>query len=206
MKLYFSPGACSLSPNIVLRELGLPFELIRVDMKTKKTSDGADFLALNPKGYIPALQLDNGQVLTEGVAIVQYLADLKPETKLAPANGTFERARLQETLNFISTEIHKGFSPLFNSALPDVAKEIFKAKLLQRLGEVAKTLEQRDYLLGSQFSVADAYLFTVLGWAKHFAIDLNQWTVLAKFVERVGARTTVKAAIEAEMAANKMAK
>jgi glutathione S-transferase len=205
MKLYFSPGACSLSPNIVLREAGLPFDLVRIDMKTKKTPDGADFLALNPKGYIPALQLDNDQVLTEGVAIVQYVADLKPESKLAPANGTFERSRLQETLNFISTEIHKGFSPLFNSALPDDVKAIFKTKLLHRLGEVATTLDQHDYLLGSQFTVADAYLFTVLGWAKHFAIDLNQWPSIAKFYERVGARPAVKAAIEAEAAANQAA-
>ncbi len=205
MKLFISPGACSLSPNIVLHELGLPFDLIPVNMKTKRTPDGADFLALNPKGYIPALQLDNGQVLTEGVAIVQYLADLKPEAKLAPANGTFERSRLQETLNFISTEIHKGFSPLFNSALPDEVRAIFKNKLFGRLGEIATTLEKNDYLLGAQFSVADAYLFTVLGWSKHFAIDLNQWPAIAKFCERVGARVAVKAAIAAEAGVSKAA-
>ena len=205
MKLFISPGACSLSPNIVLHELGLPFDLIKVDMKTKKTPDGADFLALNPKGYIPTLQLDNGDVLTEGAAIVQYLADLKPESKLAPANGTFDRSRLQETLNFIATEIHKGFSPLFNSALPDEVREIFKKKLLHRLGEIATTLEKHDYLLGAQFTVADAYLFTVLGWSKHFAIDLNQWPAIAKFYERVAARPAVKSAIAAEAALNKAA-
>jgi glutathione S-transferase len=205
MKLFISPGACSLSPNIVLRELGLSFDLIAVNMKSKKTPDGADFLTLNPKGYIPALQLDNGQVLTEGVAIVQYLADLKPEAKLAPANGTFERSRLQETLNFISTEIHKGFSPLFNSALPDDVRAMFKNKLFVRLGEIATTLEKHDYLLGSHFSVADAYLFTVLSWSKHFAINLNQWPALAKFYERVAARPAVVAAIAAEAALNKAA-
>ncbi|MDR3390029.1 MAG: glutathione transferase GstA [Rudaea sp.] len=205
MKLYFAPGACSLSPHIVLRELGLPFDLVKVDLAAKKTANGEDFKAINPRGYVPALKLDNGQVLTEGPAIVQYLADQKPEQKLAPANGTFERSRLHEALNFVSTEIHKGFSPLFNSALPTEAREIFTAKLITRLGNVNDMLGKSDFLLGSQFSVADAYLFTVLTWAKHFAIDLHQWPAIAKFVERVGARPAVKAALEAEAAAKKAA-
>src|SRR5271156_2877190 len=132
MKLYFSPGACSLSPHIVLRELGLPFDLVKVDLASKQTSDGADFRTINPKGYVPTLATEHGQVLTEGPAIVQYLADRKPESGLAPANGSFARYRLQEWLNFISTEIHKSYSPLFNAAMPDAAKEIYLGKLKQR--------------------------------------------------------------------------
>jgi len=205
MKLYFSPDACSLSPHIVLRELGLPFTMVKVDTKTKKTADGGDFLLINPKGYVPVLELDNGQRLTEGPAIVQYLADLKPEAKLAPANGSFERTRLQEWLNFITSEIHKTFSPMFNAAMPDEAKAIFKEKLLQRFGQIAPTLEKQDYLLGAQFTVADAYLSTVLRWAKHFSIDLDQWPALARYMERIDARPSVKAALEAEAQMKKAA-
>lgn len=205
MKLYFSPGACSLSPHIVLRELGLPFDLIKVDMMSKKTSDGADFKTINPKGYVPALQTDDGQVLTEGPAIVQYLADRKPDAKLAPANGTFERYRLQEWLNFISTEIHKSFSPLFNASMPDAAKEIYIGKLKQRFGDIETVLSKQDFLTGSQFTVADAYLFTVLRWSHAFKIDLNQWPGIAKFFARVEARPAVKAALDAETAAKKAA-
>lgn len=204
MKLYFSPGACSLSPHIVLREAGLPFEAIKVDLATKQTADGADFKAINPKGYVPALQLDNGQVLTEGPAIVQYLADLVPDKQLAPANGSFERYRLQEWLNFISTEIHKQFSPLFKPDTPDSYKETQKARLAQRFGEISPVLEKQDYLTGNRFSVADAYLFTVLGWSKYFHIDLNQWPGIAKFVERVAARPAVVEALGVEAAAKKV--
>jgi glutathione S-transferase len=203
MKLYFSPGACSLSPHIVLHELGLPFDLIKVDMGTKKTSDGADFTAINPKGYVPTLETDDGRVLTEGPAIVQYLADLKSDAKLAPANGTFERYRLQEWLNFISTEIHKSFSPLFNQAIPAAVKEIYIDKLKQRFALVEATLSQQDFLMGSQFTVADAYLFTVSRWSHAFKIDLNQWPGIAKFFARVKARPAVKAALDAELAAKK---
>jgi glutathione S-transferase len=203
MKLYFSPGACSLSPHIVLRELGLPFEAIKVDLASKTTADGADFKAVNPKGYVPALQLDNGKVLTEGPAIVQYLADLKPETKLAPANGSFERYQLQEWLNFISTEIHKQFSPLFNAANPDSVKDAQKTKLAQRFAEISPILEKQDYLTGADFSVADAYLFTVLRWSHYFHIDLNQWPGIAKFVERVSARPAVAEALDVEAKAKK---
>ncbi|AIY39202.1 Glutathione S-transferase [Collimonas arenae] len=198
MKLYFAPATCSLSPHIVLRELGLPFELVKVDNKTKKTADGGDFLAINPKGYVAALQLDNGAVLTEGPAIVQYLADLKPEAKLAPPNGSWERIRLQEALNFISSEIHAGMSPLFNAAIPAEVKAIFRDKLLKRLGQIDATLAQQDYLLGAQFSVADAYLFTVLRWAVFFSIDLAQWPAIAGYMERIGSRESVKAALAAE--------
>lgn len=201
MKLYFSPDACSLSPHIVLRELALPFELILVDNRAKKTADGRDFLAINPKGYVAALQIDSGEVLTEGPAIVQYLADLKPEIGLAPANGTWERSRLQEMLNFIGSEIHAGFSPLFNTALPEETKTIFKDKLGKRLGVIAATLAQHDYLLGTRFGVADAYLFTVLRWASLFAIDLKQWPSIHHYMERIGSRSAVVEALKAEAGA-----
>jgi glutathione S-transferase len=205
MKLYFAPEACSLSPHIVLEELGLPFTLVKVDTKTKKTAGGRDFLAVNPKGYVPVLELDNGERLTEGPAIVQYLADLKPVAKLAPANGTFERTRLQEWLNFISTEIHKSYSPMFNAALPEAAKAIFKDKLIQRYTFVAATLDKQDYLLGSRFTVADAYLFVVTRWAKHFDIDVDRWPALASFMERVAARASAITALQTELQAKKAA-
>jgi len=205
MKLYFAPEACSLSPHIVLRELGIPFDLIKVDTKTKKTSAGADFTAVNPKGYVPVLELDNGQRLTEGPAIVQYLADQKPSANLAPANGSFERSRLQEWLNFISTEIHKSFSPLFNAAMPEPAKEIFKDKIAQRFAFVAEALAGKDYLLGAQFTVADAYLFTVTRWAKYFDIDVKRWPALARYMQRIGDRPAVVSALDAESQAKKAA-
>jgi len=205
MKLYFAPEACSLSPHIVLEELGLPFTLVKVDTKTKKTAGGRDFLAVNPKGYVPVLELDNGERLTEGPAIVQYLADLKPGAKLAPPNGTFERTRLQEWLNFISTEIHKTYSPMFNAALPEAAKSIFRDKLMQRYAFVAATLDKQDYLLGSRFTVADAYLFVVTRWATHFDIDVDRWPALARFMERVAARASAITALQTESEAKKAA-
>ncbi|HET7779656.1 MAG TPA: glutathione transferase GstA [Nevskia sp.] len=205
MKLYFSPDACSLSPHIVLRELGLPFTLEKVDQKTKKTATGADFLRINPKGYVPVLELDDGQRLTEGPAIVQYLADRKPDAKLAPANGTFERARLQEWLNFISSEIHKSFSSLFNASMPDAAKVIYKEKLAERFALVDATLAKRDYLLGPNPSVADVYLFVVTRWSNKFGIDLGRWPALAKFMDRMAERASVKAALDAESQARKAA-
>jgi glutathione S-transferase len=198
MKLYFSPGACSLSPHIALREAGLEFELEKVDFATKKTSSGADFLAINRKGYVPALDLGGGQVLTEGPAIVQFIADQKPESKLAPAVGTPARYRLQETLNFISTELHKGFSPLFNPKTPDEYKAIAKENLAKRFNVLAKDLESQPYLMGDTFTVADAYLFTVLQWTHFVKIDLTPWPALVAFMARVGERPAVKAAIEAE--------
>jgi len=205
MKLYFSPEACSLSPHIVLNELGLPFTTVKVDMKTKKTAAGRDFTAINPKGYVPALELDTGEILSEGPAIVQYLADLKPEKKLAPANGTIERVRLQEWLNFITSELHKSYSSLFNPDMPEAAKAIFTDKIKQRYGYVAKTLDKQDYLLGAHFTVADAYLFVVTRWARHFDIDVKQWPSLANFMDRVGARAAVKIALNAESEAKKAA-
>ncbi|MHC8295795.1 glutathione transferase GstA [Pseudomonas sp. LB3P58] len=199
MKLYYAPHACSLAPHIVLRELDLPFELIRVDNTTKRTASGDDFLAINPKGYVAALQLDNGQVLTEGPAILQYLADLRPEANLAAANGTFERVRLQEWLNFISTEIHGGLGGLFSSQFPDEVKALIKEKLFKRFVVLSQTLERQDYLMADGFSIADAYLFTVLRWAHLFTIELNEWPALARFQARVDQRPAVKAALAAEL-------
>ncbi|MET0846005.1 MAG: glutathione transferase GstA [Pseudomonas sp.] len=197
MKLYYAPNACSLAPHIVLRELDLPFELIRVDNRTKTTGAGDDFLAINPKGYVAALQLENGEVLTEGPAILQYLADLRPEANLAPQNGTFERVRLQEWLNFVSTEIHGGLGWLFNAGFPDEVKALIKAKLFKRLAVLSETLEHQEYLMG-HFSGVDAYLFTVLRWAPLFAIDLGQWPALVRFQAGVDQRPAVKAALAAE--------
>ncbi|NVZ92280.1 glutathione transferase GstA [Pseudomonas yamanorum] len=198
MKLYFSPNACSLASHIVLRELALPFELIRVDNQKKLTADGDDFLQINPKGYVAALQLDNGEVLTEGAAILQYLADRVPAAGLAPANGSWERVRLQEWLNFVSSEIHGGLGVLFKDAIPDEVKALFKATLFKRFAILVQTLERQDYLLGAQYSVADAYLFVVLRWAGLFDIDLQQWPALAKFQQRISERPAVIAALAAE--------
>ena len=206
MKLYFSPGACSLSPHIVLREAGLPFDLDRVDLKAKKTQSGTDFSTINPKGAVPTLQLDDGQVLTEGVAIVQYLADQKPETKLAPAAGTLERYRLIEWLNYLGTEIHKGFSPLFKSNTPDEYKAIAKELLIGKLGWLDGQLAKKQFLMGSQFSVADAYLFTLLRWSKGVGIDLAQWPSLNAYQDRIGDRAAVKEALDVEQKAREAAK
>ena len=197
MKLYFSPGACSLASHIVLRELGVPFETVQVDLRSKKTKAGADFTAVNPKGYVPALELDDGEVLTEGTAVLQYLADLKPAQGLAPLPASFERYRLQEWLGFINSEIHKGFSPLFNPAATDAAKDAAKAQLARRLPIVDAALAKKDYLTG-RFSVADAYLYTVLSWAGKLGVDLTPYPSLAPFLARVGARASVKAARAAE--------
>lgn len=191
MKLYFAPQTCSFSPHIVLQELGLPYDLVRVNNRTKRTSDGEDFLAINPKGYVAALLLDDGEVLTEGPALVQYLADLKPESGLAPTNGTLERVRLQEWLNFITSEIHSGSAPLFNKDLPEAVQEIFKARLFKRFDLIQKTLEGQDYLMGDGFTVADAYLFTVLGWMPGFAIDLGHWRNIEDYIERIATRPSV---------------
>ena len=198
MNLYFSPDACSLAPHIVLRELALPFKLIRVDNRNKTTADGADFLAINPKGYVAALELDDGQVLTEGPAILQYLADLKPQAGLAPANGSWQRSRLQEMLNFISSEVHGGLGWLFNSELPAAAQALIRQKLFKRLALLEGTLQQQDYLLGEAFSVADVYLFTVLRWTAGFAIDLEQWPALSRLQARIAQRQAVQAALAAE--------
>jgi glutathione S-transferase len=198
MKLYYSPGACSLSPHIILRELGIPFEIDRVHGGTKKTSTGVDFKTINPLGYVPVLQLDDGETITEGVAIVQYLADRKPESKLAPPPGSFERVRLQEWLTFISSEVHKSFSPIFAKTLSDDAKQFFKDKLATRFAYLNEQLAKRPFLLGDTFTVADAYLFTVLRWTKPVGIDLGEWPSLKAYADRIGERPAVKAALEAE--------
>lgn len=199
MKLYFSPGACSLSPHIVLRESGLPFELERVDLQTKKLkSSGADFLAVNPKGQVPVLQLDSGEILTEGPAIVQYLADQKPASGLAPANGTLARYHLQEWLNFITSELHKGFSPLFRPNTPADYLPIAKENLANKFTFLDKQLAGRKYLMGDGFTVADAYGFTIVGWSKYKEIDLGRWPNLNSYMDRVGSRPKVQEAMKAE--------
>jgi glutathione S-transferase len=198
MKLYYSPGACSLSPHIVAREAGIPIELKKTSTKDKTIEGGGDYWKVNGKGYVPALELDDGQILTEGPAIVQYLADLKPEAGLAPKAGTFERARLQEWLNFLTAEVHKSFSPLFKPNTPDAYKPIVKENLATRFDWLDKQLAGKDYLLGKSFSVADAYLFVLLGWTKPTQIDLARWPNLAAFHARVAARPKVKEALKAE--------
>jgi glutathione S-transferase len=200
VKLYFVPGACSLSPHIVLRELGLPFDLERVDTKAGKTASGADFRAINPKGYVPTLQLDDGQVLTEGAAIVQYLADGKPDAMLAPPPGTMDRYRLQEWLIYVATEIHKGFSPLFRAQSEEAKKALLEA-LTAKFPYLAGQLAGKQFLMGDRFTVADAYLFTVLNWSKFVGLDLSAWPELRVYHERIAARPSVRAAIAAEKAA-----
>ena len=198
MKLYFSPGACSLSPHIALREAGLSFEMVKVDLSTKQTADGADFKAINPKGYVPVLQLDDGSVLTEGPAIVQYIADQAPASKLAPAAGTLERYRLMEWLNYIISEMHKSFSPLFNPKASDELKAMVRDALAQRFDYLSTQLQGKTYLMGETFTVADGYLFTVLGWTVPTQIDLSKWPVLTAYVDRIVARPAVRAAMQAE--------
>ncbi len=198
MKLYFSPGACSLSPHIVLNEAGLAHTIERVNFGTKLTASGADFKAINPKGSVPALQLDDGNVLTEGAVIVQYLADLVPGKNLAPAVGTMPRYRLMETLNFISTELHKSFSPLFNPAATDAAREAAIKHLQPRISFISRQLGDEDYLGGKQFTVADAYLFVVLSWSARVKLSLADWPNIQAFLTRVAARPAVHAAMVAE--------
>lgn len=198
MKLYYAPGACSLSPHIVSREAGIPVELQKVSTKDKTMEGGGDYWQVNGKGYVPALKLDDGEILTEGPAIVQYLADRKPESGLAPKNGTLERYRLQEWLNFLTAEIHKSFSPLFRPTTPDEYKTISKENLAKRFDWLEKQLAGKDYLMGKTFTVADAYLFVLLGWTKPTGIDLSRWPNLAAYHARVAGRPKVKEAMLAE--------
>jgi glutathione S-transferase len=198
MKLYYSPGACSLSPHMVLREAGIDFTLEKVDLKTKKTEAGADYLKVNPNGYVPALQLDDGTVLTEGPAIVQYLADRAPGAKLAPANGTIERYRLQEALNFISTELHKQFSPLFDPAAPEDLRKAQVERIGRRFDFVEKRLSAKPFWLGEAFTVADAYLFTIVNWSAFVKIDLSKWPRLKEYRKRIAERPSTQAALKAE--------
>mgnify|MGYP003617437895 FL=1 len=197
MKLYYSPGACSLSAHIALQESGLAFEAIAAPTKTHQLPDGTDYYTINPLGYVPLLQLDNGEKLREGPAIVQYVADQVPAKNLAPANGTMARYRLQEWLTFIGTELHKGFSPLFNPAMPAEAKQLSKDRLVQRLTWVDGELANKSYLMGDTFTVADGYLFTVTNWTVPTGIDISALANLQAFRARVAARPAVQAAMKA---------
>jgi len=198
MKLYYSAGACSLSPHIVLEEAGLPYEAISAPTKTKVLPDGSDYRKVNPLGYVPYLVLDDGTGLREGPAIVQYIADQAPAKKLAPANGTPARYQLQSWLNFVATEVHKGFSPLFNPAMPDEAKRLSKERVLDRLTWADGELAGKQYLMGDDFTVADAYLFTVTNWAKPVGLDISGLKNLLAWRERVAARPAVQRAMKAE--------
>lgn len=198
MKLYFAPGACSLSPHICLREAGLQFDLEQVDLAAKKTKSGADYWKINPKGYVPALELRPGKVVTEGPAIVQYIADQKPEAGLVPKVGTPERTQTQERLNFISSEIHKTLGWMFNPQLPEGFRTVATDRLAKRLDVVEAELDGKQYLAGENFGAADAYLFTVLRWTKPLKISLEKWPNLTAFMERVASRSSVQAALKAE--------
>lgn len=198
MKLYYAPAVCSLSPHIVLSELGYSYELEKVDLKSKKTESGQDFNEIAEKSAVPLLVLDNGEQLSEGVAIVQYLADQKPAAGLAPQNGTIERVRLQEWLNYISTEMHKSHFPLFRPECGKEAVAIYTDKIKKSYDYVSKKLAGQSYLMGEQFTVADAYLFTVINWHNFIKLDLSPWPVLVEYQARVAARPAVKAAMEAE--------
>ncbi|CAM3552081.1 glutathione transferase GstA [Rouxiella silvae] len=198
MKLYYKPGACSLSPHIVLREAGIDFTITRVDLATKKTEHGDDFFEVNPKGQIPTLLLDDGTILTEGVAIVQYIADQKPDRQLLPEVGSLARYHALEWLNYVATELHKGFSPLFNPKTPDEFKVVTREALDKKFAYVNSSLKGKQFLLGNRFSVADAYLFTVMGWAKALKFDLSALSDLNEYLDRVASRPAVDAALVAE--------
>jgi glutathione S-transferase len=199
MKLYYSPGACSLAPHIILRETGAQFTLEKTDTKTKTTASGSNFLDINPKGYVPVLELEDGYNLTEGVVIQQYLADRSPEAKLAPPRGTTERLRLEELLGFLTTEIHKVFSPLFSATTPDDFKPLARDKLASRFDLIEQRLSDgRAYLTGDSFTIADAYFFTLANWTQYVGIDLAKWPGIGRYMQRVAARPSVQAALTAE--------
>ena len=198
MKLYYSAGACSQSPHIVALEAGLKLSVEKVDLATHKTASGTDYYTINPKGAVPALQLDDGRMLTEGAAIVQYLADQAPESGLAPRAGSFERYQLMELLNYIAAEVHKGFSPLFNPAIKSDAREAAVAALGKKFDWLSSVLGKKHYLMGETFTAADAYLFTVLGWTNRLKIDLSKWPSLVEYQSRVAQRPKVQEAMRAE--------
>jgi glutathione S-transferase len=198
MKLYYFTGACSLASNIALRDAGLKFELVKVDRRTKRTTDGLDFNEVNPKGYVPALRLDNGEVLTENVAVLQYIADRNPAAKLAPPAGSMERYRLMEWLSFINSEVHKQFTPLFRQDAPEDTKEYARKNLGTRLDYLQRAIGSKPFLTGEQYTVADAYLFTVLSWGAHVNVDLGRWPELKRYVERIGQRSQVIEALKSE--------
>jgi glutathione S-transferase len=198
MKLYYSPGACSLSPHIALLEAGLPYDLVKVDLRAKKLENGDDFLKVNPKGQVPALALDNGELVTEGPVIVQMIADTVPAKNLAPARDSAERYKLLEWLNYITGELHKNFSPMFNPSIPDEVKNVFRERIMGKFKYIDAQLAGRDYLMGKQFSVADGYLYTMLRWADGHKFDLSGLKNLMAFKERVGARPKVQEALTKE--------
>jgi len=198
MKLYFAPGACSLSPHIVLREAGQNFDLMQVDLREKKTKDGKDFLEVNPKGQVPVLETDDGETLTEGPVILQYVADKAPAAKLVPPVGSKERYRVQEWLNFISSELHKTIGPMFRPTTPDAYKTLSADNVKRRFAWINEKLAGRQYLMGDAFTAPDAYLFVMLNWAKRLQIDLDPWPNLKAFWERVAARPKVQEAMKAE--------
>ena len=199
MKLYFSPGACSLAPHIVLQESGLPFDLVKADLKTHQlAADGSDYYPITSKGQVPLLELDGGERLSEGPAITQYIADKVPAKNLAPANGTMARYRVQEWLNFVTSELHKGIGGLFNPAMPEDGKAVIRAKATSKLKWVDEQLEGRQYLVGDAFTIADAYLFTITNWTAHTGIDISDLKNLGAFQARVAARPAVQAAMRAE--------
>jgi glutathione S-transferase len=198
MKLYYTPGACSMAVNITLHESGQKFDLVKVDLSQHKTEGGEDYYRINPKGYVPALKLDNGEVLTEDVVLLQYVADQKPEAGLAPKAGTMERYRLLEWLNFISSEMHKTLGALFNPGITPEWKEDRIALFGRRCDYLVKALGSKPYLMGDKFTIADAYLFTILGWANYFKLDMGRWPALRQYADRIAARPAVQEAMKAE--------
>jgi len=198
MKLYYFPGACSLAPHIVMYEAGLPCDIEKVDLTNKLTQSGVDFLSINPKGFVPALQLDNGQILTEAQVIVQFLADQSPEKNLAPPSGSMARYRLMEWLSYIATDLQKGFAPLFNPDTTDETRVTVHTNLARQFDYIVEQLEKKEYISGERFTVADAYLFSVLSWASYVEIDLSIWPTLSAYLTRIGDRPAVKAAMIAE--------
>lgn len=198
MELYYAPGACSLAAHIVARESGIPVELLRVDLATHKVQDGRDYFAVNRRGYVPALRLENGYVLTEVQVIVQYLADQAPAKSLMPPSGTFERLQVQQWLAFISTELHKGFGPLWHKDSPQATKDSAKERLAMRFVELNELLAAQQYLLGHQYTVADAYAYTILNWTNYLGVSLTAYPALQAYMARVGARAAVKEAMRFE--------
>ena len=198
MKLYYAPGACSMASHIALYETGLPFEIDKYNGPANKTGSGEDFTKINPKGYVPAIKLDDGNILTEGAAILQYIADQKPDAGLAPKAGTLERYRLQEWLTFIGTEIHKSYSPLFNKDAAPEVKDYARNLLTKRLGYVESQLDNKQFLMGKRFTVADAYLFVVLSWSRHVGYDLSPFPKIKEYLAHIAVRPSVQAAMKAE--------
>ena len=198
MKLYYSPGACSLAPHIALLEAGLPFELERVDLQSKRTEKGKDYLAINPKGYVPALELDSGEILTEAQIVLQYIAELKPEAKLAPSGGVVDRFRMLEMLNFISTELHKQFGPLFRQNTPQETRDYQVELISKRIGLLEGRLPEGSFAASDRFSIADIYLFTVLNWTRPLKMDLGAWPRVRAYMGRISERPAVLSALRGE--------